>query len=95
MWKQIALQSSDGTASPQTALPVLRQHYQSSDGTAIPHHIPPDVVVWLLQTVVAVVVATLPLECQVSPACSCHGDDVSAHITLASCHDSVIPTVAH
>ena len=39
---------------------------------------PQGVVVWLLQTTVAVAVATPPLECQVSPACSCHVADVSA-----------------
>lgn len=37
-----------------------------------------DVVVWLLQTIAVVGVATLPLECQVFLAYSCHGDDASA-----------------
>lgn len=40
---------------------------------------PQGVVVWLLQTIAAVAVAILPLECQASPACSCHGDGVSEH----------------
>ena len=38
-----------------------------------------DVVVWLLQTIAVVGVATLPLECQVSPAYSYHGDDASVN----------------
>ena len=72
-----ASSAAPGGRSVGQALPDNHTHCPGHTHIGRPRP-PQDVVVWLLQTTVAVAVATPPLECQVSPACSFHVADVSA-----------------